>query len=142
MLELYRRHGSKTGRFRTSMKKPAISFGSTPKCQCERLTGHRPSPTIRLDFRIRRSPVLTRRPHILKSKECKSASRPVLRSTEVRRVFLSIEHRSSMDGKERACTIVRSLENFKEALQSHHRLFRLVCTLVSRTLARLSRAKS
>ena len=80
--------------------------------------------------------MLTRRPHILKSKECKSASRPVLRSTEVRRVFLSIEHRSPMDGKEQACTIVRSLENFKEALQSHPRLFRLVCTLGSRTLAR------
>src|SRR5262245_53788853 len=60
MLEFYRRHGSKTGRFRTSMKEPAISFGSTPKCQCERLTGHRPGATIRLVFCIRRSPVLKR----------------------------------------------------------------------------------
>ena len=42
MLEFYRRHGSNTGRFRTSMKEPAISFGSPPKCNCERLTGHRP----------------------------------------------------------------------------------------------------
>jgi hypothetical protein len=30
MLEFYWRLGSKTGRFRTSMKEPTISFGSTP----------------------------------------------------------------------------------------------------------------
>ena len=30
MLEFYQRHGSKTGRFLTSMKKPTISFGTTP----------------------------------------------------------------------------------------------------------------
>src|SRR5215831_9697552 len=50
--------------------------------------------------------------------------------------------KSLFQATEQAHTIVCSRENFKEALQSHHRLFKLVCTLGCRRLARLSRAKS